>query len=131
MAVVELNRENFEQVIKDNPFVVVDFWAPWCAPCRGFAPVYERVSADHDNIVFGKVNTEDEQWLAGRFRIRSIPTLMIFREQIIIFSQAGALPEAAFRELIDKASALDMVDVRRQLDAQRAEQGAEQGSQQG
>ncbi|MEY6433324.1 thioredoxin [Thioalkalicoccus limnaeus] len=123
MAVVELNRENFEQVINDNPFVVVDFWAPWCAPCRGFAPVYDRVSEDHDDIVFGKVNTEDEQWLAGRFRIRSIPTLMIFREQIIIFSQAGALPEAAFRDLIEKASALDMADVRRQLDAQRAEQG--------
>lgn len=120
MPVVALDKDNFEATIKDNPFVIVDFWAPWCGPCRSFAPIYEKVSEDHGDIVFGKVNTEDEQWLAARFQIRSIPTLMIFRDQIIIFSQAGALPESAFRELIVKASELDMAEVQRQVEAQQA-----------
>ncbi len=119
MAVVELTKDNFEQTIKDHPFVIVDFWAPWCAPCRSFAPVYESVSEDFKDIVFGKVNTEEEQELAAHFQIRSIPTLMIFREQIIIFSQAGALPEGAFRQLLEKASELDMAEVRKQIEAQR------------
>lgn len=112
MAVIELTSENFESTIKDNPFVIVDFWATWCGPCRSFAPVYEKVSGDHDDIVFGKVNTEDEQQLAAHFQIRSIPTLMIFRDQIIIFSQPGALPESSFRDLLAKASELDMDKVR-------------------
>ena len=115
MAVVELTKENFEQVVTDNDFVVVDFWAPWCGPCRSFAPTYEKVSEDNPDVVFAKVNTEDEQEIAGHFQIRSIPTLMIFREKIIIFSEAGALPETAFRELLGKAGELDMDDVRRQV----------------
>lgn len=123
MAVVALDKDGFEAAIKERSFVIVDFWAPWCGPCRSFAPIYEKVSDDHGEILFAKVNTEEEQWLAARFQIRSIPTLMIFRDQIIIFSQAGALPESAFRQLIDKASALDMDEVRRQIETQRADQG--------
>ena len=120
MAVVELNKDNFEQTIKDNAFVVVDFWAPWCGPCRNFAPVYDKVSADHDDIVFGKINTEVEQEIAGHFQIRSIPTLMIFRDQVIIFAQPGAMPESSFRQLLGKAQDLDMDEVRAQIAAQNA-----------
>ena len=115
MAVVELNKDNFEQTINENDFVIVDFWAPWCAPCRSFAPTYEKVSADYDDIVFAKVNTEDEQEIAMHFQIRSIPTLMIFREKIIIFSQPGALPESSFKQLVDRAGELDMAEVRKQI----------------
>jgi len=119
MAVVNLTEDNFASVIADNPFVVVDFWAPWCGPCRTFGPVFEKVSEDHDDIVFAKVNTEDEQQIAAHFQIRSIPTLMIFRDQIIIFSQPGALPEGSFRELLSKASDLDMDSVRAEVAAQQ------------
>ena len=122
MAVVELTKENFEQTVTDNGFVIVDFWAPWCGPCRSFAPTYEKVSGDHDDIVFAKVNTEEEQEIAGHFQIRSIPTLMIFRDKIIIYSEAGALPESAFRELVKKAGELDMADVRKQVEAQQTGQ---------
>ncbi|MEO5343042.1 MAG: thioredoxin [Gammaproteobacteria bacterium SHHR-1] len=121
MAVVELNKDNFEQVINDNDFVIIDFWAPWCGPCRSFAPTYEKVSEDHANMVFAKLNTEDEQEIAGHFNIRSIPTLMIFREKVIIFSQAGALPEPAFRDLLQKASELDMAEVHRQVSEEQAQ----------
>jgi thioredoxin 1 len=119
MAVVELNQENFEQTIKDKDFVVVDFWAPWCGPCRSFAPVYDKVSQDHDDIVFAKINTEEEQGIAAHFQIRSIPTLMIFREQIIIYAQPGALPEGSFRQLLEQAQGLDMADVRKQIETQQ------------
>ncbi|MCU7878082.1 MAG: thioredoxin [Candidatus Thiodiazotropha sp. (ex Lucinoma borealis)] len=119
MAVVELTKDNFESTIIDNGFVIIDFWAPWCGPCRSFAPTYESVSEDHPNVVFGKVNTEDEQELAMHFQVRSIPTLMIFRDNIIIFSQPGALPESAFRELLTKAGELDMNEVRAQIEAEQ------------
>ena len=119
MAVVELTKDNFEEVVTSNDFVIVDFWAPWCGPCRSFAPTYEKVSEDHPDVVFAKVNTEDEQEIAGHFQIRSIPTLMIFRDKIIIFSEAGALPESAFRELVKKAGELDMDEVRRQVEEQQ------------
>jgi thioredoxin 1 len=120
MAVIELDKGIFEDTVKNNDFVVVDFWAPWCGPCRSFAPVYDKVSADFDDIVFSKVNTEVEQEIAAHFQIRSIPTLMIFRDQIIIFSQPGALPEGAFRDLLDKAKALDMAEVKRQIAEQQS-----------
>lgn len=120
MAVVELTKDNFEEVVTNNDFVIVDFWAPWCGPCRSFAPTYEKVSGDHPDVVFAKVNTEDEQEIAAHFQIRSIPTLMIFRDKIIIFSEAGALPESAFRELVGKAGELDMDEVRKQVAAEQA-----------
>ena len=115
MAVIELNKENFEEIVTSNDFVVVDYWAPWCGPCRSFAPTYEKVSEEHPEIVFAKVNTEEEHEIAAHFQIRSIPTLMIFREKVIIFSQAGALPESGFKELIKRASDLDMVQVHKQI----------------
>ena len=120
MAVVELTRENFEETVTQNDFVIIDFWAPWCGPCRSFAPIFEKVSEDHPNVLFAKVNTEEEREIAAHFQIRSIPTLMIFREKIIIFSEAGARPEGAFRELIDKAGELDMVEVRKQIESDQA-----------
>ena len=120
MAVVDLTDDNFEQTVTENGFVIVDFWAEWCGPCKSFAPTYSKVSEDHPDIVFAKVNTEEQQQVAAHFQIRSIPTLMIFRDQIIIFSQAGALPEGSFRELIQKASELDMDEVRKQIEAEQA-----------
>ena len=125
MAVQELTKENFEQVITGNATVIVDYWAPWCGPCRGFAPVYERVAQKHPDIVFAKVNTDAEQEIAGHFQIRSIPTLMIFRDNVIIFSQPGALAQGAFEQVIEKAKALDMEDVRRQISERQAAAGEE------
>ena len=115
MAVVELNKESFQETVTGSDFVIVDFWAPWCGPCRSFAPTYEKVSDDHPNIIFAKVNTEEEREIAQYFQIRSIPTLMIFRENVIIFNQPGALPEGSFRELVQKAGELDMVEVHKQI----------------
>jgi len=115
MATVELTKDNFDQVVTGNDMVVIDFWAPWCGPCRGFAPVYEAASEKNSDIVFAKVNTEDEQELAAQFGIRSIPTLVIFREQVGIFSQPGALPASALDEIIGKAKALDMAPVHKEI----------------
>ncbi len=115
MATLELTQENFESTIRGNPMVIVDFWAPWCGPCRGFAPLYERASEAHPDIVFAKVNTDEQQEIAGAFGIRSIPTLIVFREQVILFNQAGALPGNALEQVITQAKALDMAKVHEEL----------------
>jgi thioredoxin len=119
VATVEVTQENFNQVVSSNSMVIVDFWAPWCGPCRSFAPAYEAASEKHPDVVFAKVNTEDQQALAGYFQIRSIPTLMIFRDKIIIFAQPGALPASALEQVIEKAKALDMDEVRREIAAEQ------------
>ena len=124
MAVVELTKENFERVVTSNPTVIVDYWAPWCGPCRGFAPVFEKVSEQHPDVVFAKVNTDEQQEIAAHFQIRSIPTLMVFRDQIIVFSQPGALPQGAFEQVVARAKELDMDEVRKQVQAQESQQSA-------
>jgi thioredoxin 1 len=122
VAIVELTQENFESTVRGNPMVIVDFWAPWCGPCRGFAPVYEQASEAHPDVVFAKVNTDEQQELAGSFGIRSIPTLMVFREQVILFQQAGALPGSALEQVIAQAKALDMQKVHDELKEQESQQ---------
>ena len=121
MATIELTKETFEETITNNDIILVDFWAPWCGPCKSFGPIYEAESEKHDDVVFAKINTEDQQELGGSFNIRSIPTLMIFREKIVIFSQAGALPASALEEIIAKTKELDMDEVRKDIEKQQAE----------
>ncbi len=121
MSTVELDHTNFEETINGNDIVVVDFWAPWCGPCKSFAPIYEAVSEEVEDVVFAKVNTEDQQELSAHFQIRSIPTLMIFREQIVIFSQPGMVPAEGLKELVAKAQELDMGEVRKQIAEQEAQ----------
>lgn len=118
MAVLELNEQNFEETILNNDFVIIDFWAPWCGPCRGFAPVYDAASEKYPNITFAKVNTQDEQGLAGHFQIRSIPTLMIFREKVIIYSQPGAMQGNQLDDLIARAGEVDMAQVHAEIAAE-------------
>lgn len=126
MATTELTAENFDETITGNDIVVVDFWADWCGPCKMFAPTFEAASEKHPEIVFGKVDTETEQQLAGAAGIQSIPTLMVFREKVLVFNQAGALPAANFEELITAVKGLDMAEVHKSVEESRAA-AAEQG----
>jgi len=127
-GVVELDAERFAKAVDSHPFAVIDFWAPWCAPCRAFAPVFAAAAARHPDVLFAKINTENEQQLAGEFNIRSIPTLMIFRDNIIVYAEAGALPAAALEQVLAAAGALDMDAVRRDVEAQRASEGQGSGT---
>ena len=125
MATLELTKENFNQTIESGKTVVIDFWAPWCGPCRSFAPTFEAVAEENPDVIFGKINTEKEQELGAAFNVRSIPTLMIFREKVILYSQPGALPKGALQEVVAKTLSLDMVKVHAEIAQQEA---AEKGS---
>lgn len=115
MAIVELTAENFNDVAEKNPILIIDFWAPWCGPCRQFAPIYEEVAGEYPDIAFGKVNTEEQQDIAGYFKIQSIPTVMIIREGVIVFAQPGMLPKEGLKDVIEQVTALDMDEVRAEI----------------
>jgi thioredoxin 1 len=115
MATLELTKENFNQTIESGKTVIVDFWAPWCGPCRAFAPTFEAVSEEHPDVVFAKINTEAEPDLGAAFNIRSIPTLMVFREKVILFTQAGMLPKSGLQQVVQKSLAVDMVKVHQEI----------------
>ena len=121
MATTELTKANFNDTINNNDVVIVDFWAPWCGPCRMFAPTFETVSEQYPHVVFAKLNTEDQQELAASFNIRSIPTLMVFREKVIIFTQAGMLPKAGLEQVVQKSLELDMAIVHAEIAAQESQ----------
>lgn len=123
MSTIELTMENFEEVVTGNDVVIVDFWASWCGPCRAFAPTFEAASERHPEVVFAKVNTEEQQELAGAFNIRSIPTLMVFREKVILYSEAGALPPPALEDVINQTLQMDMAVVHQEIAQQRDGEG--------
>lgn len=122
-AIIELRLDNLEKTIEDNAMLVIDFWAGWCGPCRSFAPVFERVARKHKDVAFAKCDTDHQQDVAAQFGIRSIPTLSVFREGILLFHQPGALPEAALEQVIQKIRELDMDDIRAQIAEEEAEEG--------
>lgn len=115
MSTIALSKDNFEQVVSENAMVIIDFWAEWCGPCKSFAPIFEKAAQAHTDIVFGKVDTDAQQELAGFFQIRSIPTLMVFRDKVLLFQNPGALPAQLLEELITQVRNVDMEDVRKKL----------------
>ena len=115
MATIDVTKENFEEIVTKNNLVILDFWASWCGPCKAFAPTFESASEKYPDVVFGKINTEEQQELAGQFQIRSIPNVLLFREQIVLFSQPGAMPAAGIDSVIEQAKALDMDKVRAEI----------------
>lgn len=125
MAHIDLTKDNFDEVAASSDFMIIDFWAPWCGPCKQFGPIFEETAKKYEDITFAKVNTEEEQELAGHFQIRSIPTLMIMRDQIVIYAQPGALMGGQFEQLIEKARELDMDEVRQQVAEQQAQEGSQ------
>ncbi len=124
MAIVEITKDNFDEVINNNDIVVVDFWAEWCGPCKTFAPVFEATSEKYPDVVFGKVNTEEQTELAGHFDIRSIPTLMVVREKVILYSKPGAVPAQSLETLVDRMLKVDMVQVRDEIASAEAQQSS-------
>ena len=124
MALVNLTEATLNETIENNNTVIIDFWAPWCGPCKSFGPIYEKTAEQYPDIVFGKVNTEDEQAVAGQFQIRSIPTTVILKEGIMIFQQAGVMPEEALKDVIRQVGELDMDIVRKEIEEQQAKEGA-------
>ncbi len=125
MALENLTAENFNEKLASHEIVIIDFWAPWCGPCRSFAPIFEKTAEAYPDILFGKVNTEEEQELAARFQIRSIPTIVILKENIGVFQQPGVIPEEGLKDLIRQVQELDMDMVRKEIEKQQAEQGAQ------
>lgn len=121
MSTIDLNKDTFQAAIQDSKPMIVDFWAPWCGPCRNFAPVFEQIAAKHDDVTFAKVNTEEQQELAAGMGIRSIPTLMVFREQVLLFSQPGALTASQLEELVTQVKAVDMEQVHAEIAEQQNE----------
>jgi thioredoxin len=131
MATVALTAENFNEYVDRDGMLVIDWWAPWCGPCRTFGPIYDKASEAHADITFGKINTEDQPDLAGAFQIQAIPTLMIFRDRVLLFANPGLISGAALEELLGKVRALDMADVRKRIAEQEAAEAAAGGAERG
>ena len=129
MATVELTAKNFQEHVEKPGILLIDWWATWCGPCRAFAPIYEKASDKYTDVVFGKIDTDAEQELAAMFEIRSIPTLMIFRDQVLVFARPGMIPGAALDDLVEKVKALDMVEVQRKVAEQEAAAKAAEAAQ--
>ena len=125
MATIEITKENFEDIVTKNSMVILDFWASWCGPCKAFGPTFEAVSEKYPDVVFGKINTEEQQELAGHFQVRSIPNVMLFRDRVVLFSQPGAMPAAGIDSVIEQAKALDMAKVRAEIAESEAQGSAD------